>query len=265
MDDDLKKMMNASIEKYDDEARKNTVHSATKKFSDRKEYKHRMKQSVWGLVAASLCVFFISAVSENMTLSGGGRTDNETSLINSMQLTQYPAGVRTAVVRMVLGGINPKDISFDEPELDDFLKDKKAVFYPAGGGISYRMAAPDVMQSGYEGQWIFNGENEIVGLGKNFEIANGDSAQIIAFLPGISEDACRRINRELGLPEEPPSVEGVDFQTTMGKSAHGFCNQGCGGRIGGESGNDPLYGQPYGCFYSPSYKVHVYYHLILEQ
>ena len=55
------------------------------------------------LIAVALFAALSYAVTQS-SRSGGGDAGKETNLVNSAQLTQYPAGIRTAIVRMIVGG-----------------------------------------------------------------------------------------------------------------------------------------------------------------
>lgn len=86
------------------------------------------------LIAVALFAALSYAVTQS-TRSGSGDASGETNLINSAQLAQYPAGVRTSVVRMVIGGISVDQLVFDGPTNFGVISDLRyAVFHPQGGG-----------------------------------------------------------------------------------------------------------------------------------
>ena len=88
-----------------------------------------------------------------------------------------------------------------------------AVFHPAGGGATYSEAPSDVMSgSSGQGQWQFNGENQIADVGTTDPAGpTPASADIIAFLPGISSSVCNKLNEELGLPITPTPTAAAAF------------------------------------------------------
>ena len=55
------------------------------------------------LIAVALFAALSYAVTQS-TRSGSGDASGETNLISSAQLTQYPAGIRTSIVRMIIAG-----------------------------------------------------------------------------------------------------------------------------------------------------------------
>ncbi|MCK5285037.1 MAG: hypothetical protein KAJ86_05565 [Alphaproteobacteria bacterium] len=228
------------------------------------------------LIAVALFAALSYAVTQS-TRTGGGSGDNETALISSAQLTQYPASLRTAIVRMIIGGVNIGDLEFNTPAnfSNCTTGNKYCVFHPSGGGATYATAPADMMAStggNTAGTWYFNGENQIHLLGTS----SGDetpvlaNVDLIAFLPGISLTLCSRINEELGLPISPPVDGGIDYATQMintdGSTPTGLCSAcGLGETIGSDTAS--LDGQPFGCFIEDggANDVYVYYHVLVER
>lgn len=219
------------------------------------------------LIAVALFAALSYAVTQS-TRSGGGTSDNETSLINSAQLTQYPAGVRTAVVRMIIGGTDVSNLEFNPPS--DFQAGREAVevFHPTGGGATYANAPTEIMDVGGGnggGTWVFNGENQINFIGTSD--AGGpiqSSADLIAFLSGVTQSICNRINSELGISGSIPVESGLDVATLMDDDNPSICDPTCaGGTIGGDI--TALDGQPYGCFRNGAAGPYVYYHVLVER
>lgn len=218
------------------------------------------------LIAVALFAALSYAVTQS-TRSGGGASDNETGLINSAQLTQYPAGVRTAVVRMIIGGTDVNNIEFNPPSNFQASSTTVGVFHPSAGGATYATAPVEIMDpadGNTGGEWVFNAENQINFIGTTD--GGGPTpatAEVIAFLPGITQSVCQRINTELGLPANSPTETGVDISTLMDDANPGICDATCnGGTIGGDVTD--LDGQPYGCFQQPA-GVYVYYHVLVER
>ncbi len=229
------------------------------------------------LIAVALFAALSYAVTQS-SRSGGGDAGQEANLINSSQLIQYPAAVRTSVVRMVIAGISSSELDFMYPSDAEYndesnVQDRFKVFHPGGGGATYAAANPDVIDSG-TGEWVFNGENQIDLIGTTKAVMTSSEADIIAFLPHISEEICRRVNVELGIASKIsdaiPTVTGVDY--TLNKEyeggSRGLCDGGCGGTIGTAGGgvDHTLDGQPYGCFEDgASAGTYVYYHVLVER
>lgn len=148
------------------------------------------------LIAVALFAALSYAVTQS-TRSGSGSTDREQSLIGSAVLTQYPTALRTSIVRMVLGGIAPTQLLFNGPSTFGVLATNRLVFHPDGGGASFQDGPVDVMANGQTGTWSHNMQMEVPNIGRNGVGGN----DLIAFLPGVSESACLRINQQMGIPK----------------------------------------------------------------
>lgn len=217
------------------------------------------------LIAVALFAALSYAVTQS-TRSGAGSSDNETGLINSAQLTQYPAGVRTAVVRMIIGGVDTANLSFNVPsDFSNLTNTDWGVFFPSGGGATYAPAPGEVMANGGQGPWVFNSENEINLVGTTVGGNNPDtnSADIIAFLPGIAQSVCARINDELGITGTPVESS-IDVATAMIDDGTGPSGIGGGGGTIGDDVTE-LDGQPFGCFRNGAAGPFVYYHVLVER
>lgn len=219
------------------------------------------------LIAVALFAALSYAVTQS-TRSGAGSSDSETGLINSAQLTQYPAGVRTAVVRMIIGGVETVNLSFNPPS--DFANITNNlpwhVFHPTGGGATFANAPGDVMSSGVPARWNFNAQNQInlIGTTTGTGAPNAQTADIIAFLPGIGQSICNRINQELGISGVPAET-GINVTSNLQSTALGATAPAWSPFSGGTIGADAiaLDGQPFGCFSQGGQNI--YYHVLVER
>ena len=234
------------------------------------------------LIAVALFAALSYAVTQS-TRSGGGDAGRETSRISSAQLTQYPAGIRTSLVRMIIGGQNVDTLEFNSAgtpgagaEWGGCLEYPggsgeypRCVFHPTGGGATYMSPSSDLVAAATG--WVFNGENEInlIGTTTAGDAVGTGTADLIAFLPNITLSVCEAINDELGITAIPEE-SGIDIETQMinavGTTA-GETSLGAGGAtIGSPTGTDvtELDGQPFGCFQQPA-GTYVYYHVLIER
>jgi hypothetical protein len=244
------------------------------------------------LIAVALFAALSYAVTSS-TRSGGSSSSEERSLISSAQLTQYPAGIRTSLVRMVIDGIDAEEFYFNPPsefdcpsaddaicdEDDDERDEQRSVFHPAGGGAAYQRSQPEVMANGKQGRWVFTSAWEIedigTGDGPGGERRGND---IIAMLPGVAAGVCRRINEQLGIDVDEGTDndgDGIPAGTangvepdlddhTMNKENPGIMEE---EDVIGEGAFD---GQAYGCFdlsdsNPPGDGPYVYYHVLIER
>ena len=67
------------------------------------------------LIAVALFAALSYAVTQS-SRSGGGDAGSETSLVDSAQVTQYPAAVRTAIIRQIVSkNITASQLEFNSP------------------------------------------------------------------------------------------------------------------------------------------------------
>ena len=66
------------------------------------------------LIAVALFAALSYAVTQS-SRSGGGDATDETNAVNAASITQYPTGVRTAILRMTIDGTDVTTIEFNDP------------------------------------------------------------------------------------------------------------------------------------------------------
>lgn len=228
------------------------------------------------LIAVALFAALSYAVTSS-SRGGGDDASSETNLINSSTITQYPAGVRTTILRMQISdGITPSELEFNPPSAFNDCQTVggvvgvNCVFHPDGGGAIFSQGPADVMVSGTQTSWAFNSENQIQDIGRSSganATASATTADIIAFLVGIREGVCARINTELGISGIPVETTTITVTNGMvnadGSTPPGIAASGTGPTIGSDI--TALDGQPYGCFQNGTSGPYVYYHALIEQ
>ena len=226
------------------------------------------------LIAVVLFAALSYAVTQS-SRSGGGGTDGEANLVNSAQITQYPASVRTAIVRMIIGGVDVSQLEFNRPSEYGSLTDNSfGVFHPNGGGATFVTAPASVTASGAQAAWIFNSRFEIQDIGTTTGTGSGND--VIAFLPGVGTAICTRLNTELGITTtDDNDGNGVpDAGIAIGNIPTEAMNQdggntGIGAFIGAI--DTDFAGQPFGCadFDDAGAGTNngdlVYYHVLVER
>lgn len=220
--------------------------------SRKKKTAHRIKArfAIGGFLTCGLALFLsYSYLATISTVSGSGDASSETHLINSDQIAQYPAGVRTAVVRMIIGGAKPENLRFTRPDQLGTGNASNEVFHPEGGGAVFQDGPTDVMENGEKGRWFFNQALHVEGLGT-------EAGQIIAFLPGIKMSICQKANAEAVIQGIPVLDAGLaDFYT----------KDMAGSKEGGFTPVLRMNEQPFACFQAGENGPYVYYHVLLEQ
>lgn len=217
------------------------------------------------LIAVALFAALSYAVTSS-TRSGGGNASSETTLISSAQITQYPASVSTAVIRMIISGVAVNELRFNRTgsEFDDLDSNDIGVFHPSGGNATYITAPADIMSGSSAGDWMFNGELEIPDIG----LSGVGGNDIIAFLVGLRQSVCSKINEEYGIGSTIPVLDAnrsVEYATRMyddGAADYALPSVDVPDINDGAGAFD---GQPFGCFQNTAGGDYVYYHVVLER
>lgn len=173
------------------------------------------KGNVLFLILIAVALFAALSYAVTQSSRSGGDASRETNILNSAQLTQYPTSVRTAVMRLIIDGYQDTQLLFNRP--GEFSTDSEAreVFHPVGGGAIYQAAPSEMLNPGESGDWFFNMEFEIPEIGLSSASSMGGN-ELIAFLPGITDSVCRRLNLEAGIetnPTDPIPESHTNFET----------------------------------------------------
>ncbi len=223
------------------------------------------------LIAVALFAALSYAVTQS-TRSGGGSTEREKAILSSASMTQGPTAMRTALIRMVLGGVDVADLLFNTPSTFGAVSDKGLlVFHPTGGGAVYQRAPADLMTGQNQGTWFYNASFDIPEIGTDGSGGN----DIIAFLPGVTTSVCRQVNEEFAIsttgctltaavPNLAAAADETKVRTNL-DSAGGAFPTADEDDIQG-NGCTSFTGQPSGCFYSSDNGgENVYYSVLLER
>jgi hypothetical protein len=235
------------------------------------------------LIAVALFAALSYAVTQS-TRSGSGSVNSEKSLLSGASLTQYPAALRTSLIRMVLSNVSVEELKFDSPsQIVDLAPTsfRSYVFHPQGGGGIFQKAPADVMAEEGPGDWYFNAHWEIPEIGS---LDAPGANEIIAFLPDVSSAVCRSINEEFGLTSnvidtagcstsgdssvpdlDATSSEVEDLELNMTETdSYSFPFDDVK-NIEGAGCQDIFAGQPTGCFYDTTNSRYVFYSVLLER
>jgi hypothetical protein len=226
------------------------------------------------LIAVALFAALSYAVTQS-SRSGSGEATSEKSLISGAQVTQYPAGVRTDIIRMMIdSNIAVDKLDFNAPSDFGSLvanpsgKFTTGVFHPDGGGATYQLAPSDVMDNASPGTWYYNASFYILNIGTT-PTSDSSGNELTAFLPGIKQSVCQKIDDALGIASSPvPVVTGAasTYETQQGTgTGYTAFPTTAGTQIVSSSGAS-LDGQPFGCFATTdATPLYVYYHVLLER
>jgi hypothetical protein len=166
------------------------------------------KGNVLFLILIAVALFAaLSYVVTQSTRSGGGSTEREKNILSSAQMTQYPTSLRTAIIRMVLGGVAVENLKFNAPGTAGFttISSIQLVFHPQGGAVGHQDGPADLSATGNANlTWFYNANFHIPGVG----IDTSGGNEVIAFLPGVSSGICRQVNEEMGISTTGCTLEG---------------------------------------------------------
>jgi len=225
------------------------------------------------LIAVALFAALSYAVTQS-TRSGGGSAEREKSVLSSASLVQYPASLRTSLIRMILNGTSVDNLEFNVPSaFGSLTSNEVGVFHPSGGAAVYQRAPAEVMANSNQADWYFNGSFEIPEIG----ISGAGGNDIIAFLPGVSRSVCVQLNKEVGInitgctmtDGVVPDINGAavteaNFKVTMDDSyTLPTTDQEDIAGIGGSCA--AFNGQPTGCFNDTVTGEYVIYSVLLER
>lgn len=225
------------------------------------------------LIAVALFAALSYAVTQS-TRSGGGSTEREQSLLGSATLTQYPTALRTAVIRLILAGNDVRVLSFDGPsDFASYSTFGRLVFHPDGGGAVFQQAPGDVMAAATAADWYHNANFHVPLIGRDLGATAND---VIAFVVGVNEATCARINDEMGFATtgECGTYEGTVPEIELADNAGGIQENldgtnfatGPGTALTCAGGSaDAFDGKATGCFYDTSLAQFVFYSVILER
>ena len=230
------------------------------------------------LILIAVALFAALSYAVTQSSRSGGDASRETTILNAAQLTQYPTSVRTAVLRLVIDGYQDTTLLYNKPASITSGSEPIEIFATLGGGAIYQNAPSEMMeQSGSNptGQWYFNMDFEIDDLGRT-GVAGVGGNELIAFLPGVTESVCSRINQEAGIIASAavsnPAITGdvyggsngdVDFSYTAVADVASATNIDLGEATVGSAS---LSAQPFGCFQNTgSGNEYVFYAVLLER
>ncbi len=216
------------------------------------------------LIAVALFAALSYAVTSSTRNAGGGAS-SETTLIESAQITQYPASINTAIMKMIIGGTAISEIRFNRPsEFTDLDSTSLGVFHPAGGGATYVRAPANIMVSGSAGDWTFNGELEVPDIGTGGAGGN----ELIAFLAGIKSSICTKVNEKYGISGIPVlnADRSAQYNDRMYDDGTTDYTLPTADVPDIDDGSGTFDGQPFGCFQNGGGGGdYVYFHVVIDR
>lgn len=240
--------------------------------------RNNQKGNVLFLILIAVALFAALSYAVTQSSRSGGDSGRETTILNAAELSQYPNQVRTAVLRMIIDGRELTTFEFNSPSTFTDLTDTSgrfAVFHPEGGGAIFQNASPDIMDpsgGNTSGTWYYNMEFEVPEIGMSPADATVSGNDLIAFLPGVSESVCRRLNVEGGLvastTDDVPVLNSTLMGGTTGTIDYNMDDNYTRPIARGvtlDASSNELTGHSFGCFADTASGPYVYYHVINER
>ena len=231
---------------------------------DFKEFAKHEDGNVLMLVLLAVVLFGALTYAITSSTSNSSKSSNETILISSTQVIQFPTNVGFGISRMLSSGASIEEIRFNRPkEFDELDYPEIGIFHPEGGGVSYQSVPEDIMVDGNKGDWYFNAELEIPYVG----ITGSGGNDIIAYLPGIKKSICMKINEEHGMGNSIPKLNAdrsSEYTQRMYDDGTSDYDIPSGDLPDIDDGAGTFDGRPFGCFENAD-GTFVYYHVVIER
>ena len=210
-----------------------------------------------------IAVALFAALSYAVTQSGrsGGGVDKEQAIIAASQLTQYPASIRTGLMRMIITGTTVTALDFS----NDTTAEEDEVFHTSGGAMVSQSPPSssgatawqylDMELHATNGYYIFNIGTDTATTGRD----------IIAVADAITTTVCEQANKGLGLTAAPVTetlAVNLALGTPAGSGAATLAvDAGTGGHIFEAHSTTP---QAFACVINGAGGNNVYYHALVE-
>jgi len=161
------------------------------------------KGNVLFLILIAVALFAALSYAVTQSSRSGSDANRETNVINTSTITQYPNQVRTAVLRLVIGGTDPASLQFNSPDewvtgsTNSAFADTRGVFHANGGAAAWsQVPARFHINATTDQNWIYSMAFMIPGLGT--DTASGVGNELIAFADDLNQQICSRLNADLG-------------------------------------------------------------------
>lgn len=201
----------------------------------------------------------------------GSNIDREALEIRVAEVQQYGNELERAVTYILRNGYSETDIRFAHPNHSSLYGDitddpARQIFAREGGGATWRDNETDIQTT--DTDWVFNAHNMLQGSGTT-AAANVTTSDLIAFLPNVSEDFCKLINKKndiIPTVSDPPMDCGNVDVVTPFIGDFSYLNQLLDGTGCGEA--EILFGKTEGCFTkqaNPFSGNYMYYRVLLAR
>jgi len=157
--------------------------------------KNKQRGNVLFLILIAVALFAALSYAVTQSTRGGGNADEETSLIIASQYLQYGAGLKVAIMRMIISGTDDASLNFGGGYLEELecTTGVDCVYAPDGGGHTYQETPEGVA-------WRHLANGGIAGAIPDIG-STSDDVYLLAEIQ--SQNLCQAINKRLGLAYDP--------------------------------------------------------------
>lgn len=216
------------------------------------KFKKSEKGNALFLILIAVALFAALSYAITQSGRGGGGVDREQALIAASQITQYAAGLRTTVTRMIITGTSAASLDFDPSDNQggsptDTVDSDDVFMNDGGGAIQQDPPSTAGTSTSYDYLQPTSATN-----GHYIEGVGSDAADTIVIAEGLSGTVCQEINRGLGLTPEPADETAAVDPDTAGAKA-------------GTTTFDSNDGEAFACVDNTGADtVFIYYHALVE-
>jgi ABC-type amino acid transport substrate-binding protein len=237
----------------------------------------QQKGNVLFLILIAVALFAALSYAVTQSSRSGSDANRETNVINTSQLTQYPNQVRTAVLRLVIGGLDPALLQFNNLDEQtgvtpyDKFSPTKAVFHPQGGSAAHTKIPVKILVSATTDQeWIYTMAFRIPGLGS--DNTDGSGNELIAFADDLTQTICSRLNADLGWGTTIPVTNAALTLATSRTPAYRIATDSLltapstDGVVPNDGASPNWFkGKAFGCFQNDTAGKYVFYYTLVER
>lgn len=167
---------------------------------------------VFILIAVALFAALSFAISQQSD-SGKSLSTEKTKLLAS-DVMDMGSRMTESVAQLRLHGVQIEKVSFENDIVAGYTNpacttDKCKIFAFDGGGRDWEKPTTDISNGV---NWGYTGDLSINNVGTT-------SADLIAILPNISLVLCKRLNKMVGITDDPPQLSGVAANQYIGTFA----------------------------------------------
>ena len=149
------------------------------------------------VIGAIFLVGVLTALSKGSLTPGAG-IDREALILKISQIRSYATELEQGVAYVMRNGHSETEIRFAHPNHSSAYGDLSAdtpftrqVFHALGGNVEWRDNDTDIQSQDLD--WVFNARNIALNVVT-------DETELIAFLPGVTQEFCEYINNSIGNP-----------------------------------------------------------------